>query len=201
MAETAGAMEALIQHLTKLPSIGRKTAERLAFHLLRAPKDDALALGKAIRVMRERIRRCSVCGNITEEDPCPICRDERRQRDLICVVEDAMDVVAFEKSEAFDGLYHVLDGCLSPLKGVTAEDLRIDALERRVKAGGVREIVLATNPSVDGEATAIYLWRLLSPHVESITRIGLGVPMGGSLEYSDGRTLRKALEGRTNLES
>ena len=200
MAKTANAMESLILHLTKLPSIGRKSAERLAFHLLRVAEEDALGLAGAIQTMRERIRRCSVCANITEADPCPICRDEDRQRDQICVVEDPMDIVAFEKSGAYDGLYHVLDGCLSPLKGITAEDLRIDALERRVRQGQVREIVLATNPSVDGEATALYLQSLLAPLVESITRIGLGLPMGGSLEYADARTLKKALEGRTKFE-
>jgi recombination protein RecR len=200
MAKTATAMETLILHLTKLPSIGRKSAERLAFHLLRAPKEEAFALAEAIRAMRERIRRCSICGNITEEDPCSICADERRQRDLICVVEEPMDIVAFEKSEAFDGVYHVLDGRLSPLQGVTADDLRIDSLERRVRQGAVRELILATNPSVDGEATALYLSRLLSPYVEKITRIGLGLPMGSSLEYADARTLKKALEGRTLLQ-
>ena len=200
MSKTAGAMETLILHLTKLPSVGRKTAERLAFHLLRAPQEDAIALAEAIRSMRARIRRCSICGNITEDDPCPICRDERRRRDLVCVVEDPMDIVAFEKSESFEGVYHVLDGCLSPLQGVTASDLRIDSLERRVRDGAVQEIILATNPSVDGEATALYLSRLLGPHVKKITRIGLGVPMGGSLEYADARTLKKALEGRMRVE-
>jgi len=199
MAKTVSAMETLILQLSKLPSIGRKSAERMAFHLLRTSKDDALALSDAIRSMRESVRRCSVCGNITEEDPCSICQDERRRRDLICVVEEPFDLVAFEKSEAYDGLYHVLDGCLSPLQGITSEDLRIEPLERRVREGGVREIVLATNPSVDGEATALYLSRLLAPHVETITRIGLGLPMGGSLEFADGRTIKKALEGRTKI--
>lgn len=199
MAQGAGAMEALILELSKLPSVGRKSAERLAFHLLRAPRDEALALSEAIRAMRESVRRCSVCANITEDDPCPICRNEIRRRDVICVVEDPMDIAAFEKSGAFDGLYHVLDGCLSPLQGITAEDLRIDSLERRVREGGIRELVLATNPSVDGEATALYLHRLLAPHVESVTRIGLGLPMGSSLEYADSQTLKKAFEGRTVL--
>ncbi len=199
MAKTVSAMETLILQLSKLPSIGRKSAERMAFHLLRTAEEDALALSDAIRAMRESVRRCSVCGNITEEDPCSICEDERRRRDLICVVEEPFDLAAFEKSGAFDGLYHVLDGCLSPLQGITAEDLRIESLERRVRAGGVNEIVLATNPSVDGEATALYLSKLLSPYVESVTRIGLGLPMGGSLEFADGRTIKKALEGRTKI--
>lgn len=190
-------METLILQLTRLPSVGRKSAERLAFHLLKVSKDEAMALADAIRLVRERIRRCSVCGNITEENPCSICTSERRRQDIICVVEDPMDLVAFEKSQAFEGIYHVLDGCLSPLQGITAEDLRIDALERRVKSGGVREVILATNPSVDGEATALYLSRLLSPHVEKITRIGLGLPMGSSLEYADSQTIKKALEGRS----
>jgi len=190
-------METLILQLTKLPSIGRKSAERLAFHLLRAPKEEAFALADSIRAMRESVRRCAICGNIGEEDTCAICRSERRRRDAICVVEEPMDVVAFEKSEYYDGLYHVLDGCLSPLKGITAEDLRIGSLERRVRAGGVREIILAMNPSVDGEATALYLARLLQPYVERVSRIGLGLPMGGSLEFADARTLKKALEGRT----
>lgn len=200
MTKPANAMETLILQLTRLPSIGRKSAERLAFHLLRVSKDEALALAEAIRQVRERIRRCSVCGNITEEDPCGICTSERRRKDLVCVVEDPMDLVAFEKSQAFDGVYHVLDGCLSPLQGITAEDLRIAPLERRAKAGGIREVILATNPSTDGEATALYLWRLLEPHVEKITRIGLGLPMGSSLEYADSQTLKKALEGRKNVE-
>jgi recombination protein RecR len=199
MPKTVSAMETLILHLSKLPSIGRKSAERMAFHLLRTAKEDALALSDAIRAMRESVRRCSVCGNITEEDPCSICQDERRRRDVICVVEEPFDLAAFEKSGAFDGLYHVLDGCLSPLQGITSEDLRIEPLEARVRGGGVSEIVLATNPSVDGEATALYLSRLLSPHVESVTRIGLGLPMGGSLEFADGRTIKKALEGRTRI--
>lgn len=197
MAKNVNAMESLILHLTKLPSIGRKSAERLAFHLLRAPKDEALALSDAIRAMRESIRRCTVCANITEDDPCSICANPSRRRDVICVVEDPMDLVAFEKSGAYDGLYHVLDGCLSPLQGVTADDLRIASLERRVREGGIVEMILATNPSVDGEATALYLQRLLAPHVATITRIGLGLPMGGSLEFADARTLKKALDGRT----
>lgn len=197
MNKPANAMETLILQLTRLPSVGRKSAERLAFHLLKVSKDEAMALADAIRLVRERIRRCSVCGNITEENPCSICTSERRRQDIICVVEDPMDLVAFEKSQAFEGIYHVLDGCLSPLQGITAEDLRIDALERRVKSGGVREVILATNPSVDGEATALYLSRLLSPHVEKITRIGLGLPMGSSLEYADSQTIKKALEGRS----
>ena len=182
MPNTANAMETLILQLTKLPSVGRKSAERLAFHLLKTSRDEAFALADAIRNMRERIRRCSICGNITEQEPCSICIDERRRQDVICVVEDPMDLVAFEKSQAYEGVYHVLDGCLSPLQGITADDLRIASLERRVRQGNIREIILATNPSIEGEATALYLSRLLTPHVQNITRIGLGLPMGSSLE-------------------
>ncbi len=199
MSIPANAMETLILQLTRLPSIGRKSAERLAFHLLKVPKDEALALASAIQEVRERIRRCSICGNITEEDPCAICSSERRRHDLICVVEDPMDLVAFEKSQSFEGVYHVLDGCLSPLQGITAEDLRIPALERRVRQGGIDEVILATNPSIDGQATALYLSRLLSPFVTKVTRIGLGLPMGSSLEFADSETIKKALEGRTGV--
>ncbi len=200
MDPSTNAMETLILQLTRLPSIGRKSAERLAFHLLKVPKNEALALSEAIRLVRERIRRCTICGNITEEDPCAICTSVRRRKDIICVVEDPMDLVAFEKSQAFDGVYHVLDGCLSPLQGITADDLRIASLERRVREGHVREIILAMNPSVDGDATAHYLSGVLSPHVEKITRLGVGLPMGSSLEYADSRTIQKALQGRSIVQ-
>jgi recombination protein RecR len=198
-------LELLIEELTKLPSIGQKSAQRLALHLLRMPREDALRLAEAIRAVKERVRFCSTCGNFTEEDPCLICRDPRREGAIVCVVEQPGDVMALERTGTFRGRYHVLGGALSPLDGTTPETLRIRELLERLRPGAagateVREIILATNPNVAGEATAVYLSQLLHPLGVKVTRIARGVPMGSDLEYSDLVTLQRALEGRSEVE-
>ena len=189
----------LIQQLAKLPGIGEKTAARLAFHILRAPAEDAAALGAAIIELRDRIRLCSVCCDFTEGDPCPVCRDERRDASIICAVAQPQDVVAIERTGGYRGRYHVLHGVLSPLDGVGPDDLRITELVRRAGAAGVGEVIVATNPSVEGETTAVYLAKLLRPLGIRTTRIATGVPMGGELEYADRLTLSRALDGRREI--
>jgi recombination protein RecR len=193
-------LELLIEELSKLPSIGQKTAQRLALHLLRIPREDALRLAEAIRAVKERVGFCETCGNFSEENPCLICRDERREKTVICVVEQAGDVLALERTGQFRGRYHVLGGALSPLDGTSPDDLRIAPLLRRLESGEVREVILATNPNVAGEATALYLSRLLGPLGVRVTRIARGVPMGSDLEYSDMVTLARALEGRREVD-
>jgi recombination protein RecR len=193
-------LELLVEELTKLPSIGQKSAQRLAMHLLRVPKEDALRLAEAIRAVKERVGFCSQCGNFSESDPCLICTDPARDGSIICVVEQPVDVLAFERTGQYRGRYHVLGGALSPLEGTHPEDLRIPQLLNRLKDGTVREIILATNPNVAGEATALYLSRLLGPLGVRVTRIARGVPMGSDLEYSDMVTLARALEGRREVE-
>jgi recombination protein RecR len=193
-------LELLIEELTKLPSIGQKSAQRIAMHLLRMPKEDALRLAEAVRALKERVGFCGVCGNFSETDPCPMCTDPRRDPAIVCVVEQPVDVLAFERSGSYRGRYHVLGGALSPLEGTHPEDLRIPQLLLRLKNGGIQEIILATNPNVAGEATAMYLSRLLSPLGVKVTRIARGVPMGSDLEYSDMVTLQRALEGRQEVE-
>jgi recombination protein RecR len=193
-------LELLVEELTKLPSIGQKSAQRLAMHLLRVPKEDALRLAEAIRAVKERVGFCSQCGNFSESDPCLICSDPARDGSIICVVEQPVDVLAFERTGQYRGRYHVLGGALSPLEGTHPEDLRIPQLLNRLKDGTVREIILATNPNVAGEATALYLSRLLGPLGMRVTRIARGVPMGSDLEYSDMVTLARALEGRREVE-
>lgn len=190
----------MIDELSRLPGIGPKTAQRLAFHLLHAPADVALGLARALEEARTSIRYCSVCGNFTEEDPCFICRDERRGKDVICVVERPRDVVAMEKSRAFNGFYHVLHGAISPMDGIGPEHLRIKELLKRLEGGGVREIILATNPNVEGDATALYLAGLLKPLGLMVTRIAHGLPVGADLEYADQITLSKSLEGRQEIK-
>ncbi len=196
-------VQRLVTELAKLPGVGPKTAQRLAFHLLREPKAAALQLADAIRETKERVGFCSVCCNIAETDPCPVCTDAARDRGVICIVESPANMLAIEKGGAYRGLYHVLHGALSPLGGVGPEDLRFRELERRLREGGVRELILATNPSVEGEATALYARELLQrmemlPAI-AVTRIAQGVPMGTDLEYADERTLALAIEGRRPL--
>lgn len=198
-------LELLVDELKKLPSIGQKSAQRLAMHLLKMSKDEAMRLAEAIRIVKEQVGFCNVCGNFSDTDPCLICQDERRDATLLCVVEQPVDVLAFERTGTFRGRYHVLGGALSPLDGTTPEDLRIQPLLERLQAppgGGpaIAEVILATNPNVTGEATALYLSRLLSPLGLKVTRIARGVPMGSDLEYSDLVTLARALEGRRELE-
>ena len=185
-----------VEAFANLPGIGPKTAQRLAFHLLRQPTETARGLAEAIVHMKEAVRFCSVCGNVTESDPCAICRSEQRDHQLICVVEDPLAILTIERTRAFKGVYHVLHGALDPLHGVTVEDLKIEELVRRVQSGGVEEVILATNPDVEGDATAGYLERRLAPLGVRVTRLARGLPVGGDLEYADEVTLARALEGR-----
>jgi recombination protein RecR len=185
-----------VEAFANLPGIGPKTAQRLAFHLLRQPTETARGLAEAIVHMKEAVRFCSVCGNVTESDPCGICRSEQRDHQLICVVEDPLAILTIERTRAFKGVYHVLHGALDPLHGVTVEDLKIEELVRRVQSGEVEEVILATNPDVEGDATAGYLERRLAPLGVRVTRLARGLPVGGDLEYADEVTLARALEGR-----
>lgn len=190
----------LIDELAKLPGIGPKTAQRLAFHLLNAPADVALNLARAMEEARTTIRYCSVCGNFTDEDPCIICGDERRRRDILCVVERPRDVVAMEKARGLRSVYHVLHGAISPMEGIGPEHLNIRNLFRRLEGGAVKEVILATNPNVEGDATALYLAGLIKPLGVLVTRIAHGLPVGADLEYADEVTLSKALEGRKEMK-
>ena len=193
-------LEQLIAELTKLPSVGQKSAQRLPLHLLRASREEALQLAEAIRAVKEHVGFCGLCGNFSEQDPCLICRDEQRDGSLVCVVEQPVDVLAFERTGQFKGRYHVLGGALSPLDGTHPEDLRIRQLLERLQREPIKEVILATNPNVAGEATALYLSRLLAPLGVRVTRIARGVPMGSDLEYSDLVTLARALEGRREVD-
>lgn len=192
-------VERLIEEFSRLPGIGPKTASRLAFYLLRAPKDQAAQLADALQQLRERITFCQVCYNISEMSPCPICADDTRDHGLICVVEEPLDVVAVERTREFRGVYHVLHGVISPVDGVGPEDLKIEPLLDRIRQGGVREVIVATNPNMEGEATAMYLARLLAPMGVRATRLARGLPMGSDLEYADEITLLRALEGRREI--
>jgi recombination protein RecR len=192
------AVENLVAQLTRLPGVGTRTAQRLAFHLLRVPKDEALALAAALAEVKERVRFCAECGNLTEEETCEICRDARRDRTVICVVEQPADLISVERTHEYRGLYHVLGGALSPLDGVEPGDLRIADLLGRVERNGVEEVVLATNPNMTGEATASYLADRLRGRVR-VTRLASGLPVGGDLEYADEVTLGRALAGRREM--
>lgn len=197
--QLAAPLERLIERLRSLPGVGQKSAQRLAFHILRSSEADVKALAAALVEVKERIRLCGVCFNITDVDPCLVCTDASRDRGVLCVVEEPHNLVAIEKSGGFRGLYHVLHGSLSPLKGIGPDDLKIPALLERLRDGVVKEIILATNPNVEGEATAVYLSRLLKPLGLKVTRIALGLPVGSELEYADEVTVGKALEGRREL--
>jgi recombination protein RecR len=192
------AVENLVAQLTRLPGVGQRTAQRLAFHLLQVPKAEALALSEAIAEVKERVRFCAECGNLTEDELCAICLDARRDRATICVVEQPADLVSLERTHEYRGLYHVLGGALSPLDGVEPEHLRVDELLRRVDRNGVSEVVLATNPNMTGEATAAYLADRLRGRVR-VTRLASGLPVGGDLEYADEVTLGRALAGRREM--
>jgi len=189
----------LIDELKRLPGIGQKTAKRLAFYLLREDREHALALSEAIRDAKDNIRECSVCNNITDSDPCQYCVGATRDQKMICVVEEATNIVAIERTRQFDGLYHVLGGALSPLHGRGPEQLKIRSLIERLKTGLVVEIILATNPTAEGEATAVYLSKLLKPLGVRVSRIAMGIPVGTDLEYADEVTMMKAMEGRRDL--
>jgi recombination protein RecR len=192
----------LIDELGRLPGVGRKTAQRLAYHVLRAPADEAQALAAALVAVKEQVAYCSTCCNITDigVDPCAICADARRDPARICVVEEPLDVLAIERTGEFRGRYHVLHGAISPIDGIGPERIRARELIARVAAGGVTEVILATNPNLEGEATAMYLADLLEPHVPAVTRIARGLPVGGDLEYADDVTLIRSFQGRRQVE-
>ncbi|MGD0962855.1 MAG: recombination mediator RecR [Candidatus Acidiferrales bacterium] len=199
MPDFAPSVTRLIDELKRLPGIGQKTAQRLAFYLLRVNREQALALSEAIREAKEKVRECSICNNITDTDPCHFCSSTTRSRVTICVVEEATNIQAVEKTRQFNGLYHVLGGALSPLQGVGPGQLKIRSLVERLKGGTVEEIIIATNPSAEGEATAVYLSKLLKPLGVRVTRIAMGIPVGSDLEYADEVTMAKAMEGRRDL--
>ncbi len=199
MVHFAAPIARLIEELGRLPGIGPKSAQRLAFHLLFAPREEVERLARAIVEAKERVRYCSRCWNLTEEDPCHICTDTSRDTTLLCIVEEPKDVVAMEKTRGFKGVYHVLQGAISPLDGVGPEQLRIRELLSRLSGEDIREIILATNPNVEGEATALYLARLIKPLGLRVTRIARGLPEGGDLDYVDEVTLSRALEGRREI--
>jgi recombination protein RecR len=198
MLKSAESVEKLINLLARLPGIGRKSAGRLAFHLLKIQKEEALELADAIRDVKEKVGFCSVCYSISESDPCHICSDPNRRNDVICVLEESVDLAAMEKVEGYNGLYHILCGRISPLDGVGPDDLKIKELLDRINSD-VKEVIIATNPNVEGEATALYLAKLLKPLDIKVTRIARGLPVGSDLEYADGVTLSRALEGRQEL--
>ena len=195
----AGPVQALINEFSKLPTVGPKTAARLVFHLLNRPRNEAQALAEAILAVKDRVRLCSICFSITEDDPCMICSDERRDATQICVVAEAKDIYALERTSAYRGFYHVLGGLISPMDGIGPAQLRVKELVDRIAAQSPAEIILATNPNAEGEATAVYLSRLLSPLGVSVTRLAYGLPIGGDLDYADEVTLAKAIEGRRAL--
>ncbi len=199
MALHAKPIDQLIEALTRLPGIGRKTASRLAFHILRSDLSEAQELARAILDVKEKIHLCSICFNLTDEDPCRICRDENRNREILCVVEGPNDLIAIENTGTFTGRYHVLHGTISPLEGVGPDDIKIKELMGRLQRKEVGEVILATNPTVEGGTTALYLTELIKPLGMKVTRIAYGIPMGGEIEYSDGMTLSKALEGRREV--
>ena len=189
----------LINELSKLPGIGTKSAQRLAFHILSLEDAEAERLAEAITCAKREMKYCSLCGNLTDEDPCAICSDPARRDDVICVVESPRDVMAMERIKEFNGLYHVLHGVISPMEGIGPEDINLKSLIQRLKANDVKELIIATNPNIEGEATAMYIARLIKPAGIKVTRIAHGIPVGGDLEYADEVTLLKSLEGRREL--
>lgn len=199
MAAVPEAVTRLIEEFSRLPGIGPKTASRLTYYLLRAPNEQVASLGEAIAQLKARIRYCSRCFNITENDPCPVCSDPKRDGGLICVVEEPLDLLAIERAGGYNGLYHVLHGAISPVDGIGPEDLRIRELVERLRREPVVEVILATNPSLEGEATAMYIQRQLLPFNVRVTRLARGLPVGGDLEYADAITLARALEGRQTI--
>jgi len=196
MEKYTKSMASLIQALKKMPGIGPKSAERMAFHILRLPHSEAKALAYSILKVKESIKFCKVCGNLSEEDVCSICKSPQRNKEIVCVVEQPTDIVSIEKSGAFSGLYHILGGALSPLDGVGPENIRIAELLARIKTGKIKEAIIATNSDSEGETTALYLSRILKKEKLKVTRIAYGLPMGSNLEYADRVTLAKALKGR-----
>ncbi len=200
MAHDANPLERVVAELSKLPGIGAKTAARLAFFILNQPEEEAQALARAIVDLKEKVRHCGICWNITEAEPCAVCRDARRDRSTVCVVESPADLLAIEATGDYRGLYHVLMGVLSPLSGVGPDDLTVKGLVRRLEDGQIKEVIVATNPTVDGEATAVYLAKLLKPIGVAVSRIALGLPVGSNLEYADKVTMARSLSARRTME-
>jgi len=196
---TAQPVSRLIEELNKLPGIGPKSAQRLTYFLVRMPEKEARALAEAILDVKEKIILCSICHNISDSDPCLICRGEGRDRTKLCVVEEPLDILALERTRGYRGLYHVLHGVISPMDGIGPDDLKIRELLKRIEDGGVEEVILATNPNLEGEATAMYIHRLLAPLGVRVTRLARGLPIGADLEYADEVTLTRALEGRQEI--
>ena len=199
MAYLAAPLARLVEQLERLPSVGHKSAQRLAFHILNMPDKSAEALVAAIQEARAQIHECKICHNLTDHEICPICSAENRDRSVICVVEDPRDVIAFERTREYAGLYHVLHGTISPMDGVGPDQIRVKELLVRVADEEVQEVIMATNPTVEGEATAMYISKLLKPFQVKVTRLAYGIPVGGDLEYADEVTLRRSLEGRNEL--
>ena len=194
-----GAVDRLVQELNKLPGVGPKSAQRLAFHLLRLPEEQTKMLAEAILTVKQQTRLCSSCFNITDSDPCPICRNPQRDRSQFCIVEQPQDILALEHTKTYHGLYHVLHGAISPTEGIGTADIRINELMERLKSGEVSEVILATNPTLEGEQTAMYLNKLITPLGIRVTRLARGLPFGTELEYADDVTLTRAIEGRQEL--
>jgi recombination protein RecR len=193
------ALGRMVEAFMRLPGIGRKSAERLAFAVLGMPKEEAAGIAQAILDLKDSSRYCTICNNITEEEVCSICRDERRDRSLICVVEEPSNILVLEKSATYRGTYHALLGAIAPLDGIGPEDLKVDGLLGRLRSGGVKEVIIATNPTVKGETTALYLSRIIKPLGISVTRIAYGLPVGGDIEYADENTVQRALQGRREM--
>jgi recombination protein RecR len=196
MPPAAGAVDRLIQELNRLPGVGPKSAQRLAFHLLRASDEQTKTLAEAILSVKQKTRLCSTCFNITDTDPCPICRNPQRTRSQVCIVEQPQDILALEHTKTYNGLYHVLHGAISPTEGIGTGDIRINELMERLKGGSVNEVILATNPTLEGEQTAMYLNKIILPLGIKVTRLARGLPFGTELEYADDVTLTRAIEGR-----
>lgn len=199
MAYSVAPLEKLVNQFERLPGIGKKTAQKLAFHVLSLPKDRALEFANAIMDAQNQIKKCKVCQTLTDGEICTVCSDERRDKSTICVVEDSKDVIAFERTKEYHGLYHVLHGLISPMDGIGPDELTIKELLARTSDGVVKEVIMATNPTVEGEATAMYISKLLKPMGIKVTRLAYGIPVGGNLEYADEVTLYRALEGRSEI--
>ena len=199
MSKFAEPLARLIDELKKLPGVGSKSAQRMAFHLLRSSSEDAEALASSIRLLKEKLHLCSVCSNITDIDPCTYCASPTRNQRLVCVVEEPTNIASIEKARFYNGVYHVLHGAISPLHGIGPEQLRIPSLLRRIESGSVDEVIIATNPTIEGEATAVYLTKLMKRPGVKVTRIATGIPAGSDIEYADEVTMLKAMEGRREL--
>jgi recombination protein RecR len=200
MSEKEHPLTRLIEELKKIPSIGGKTAQRIAFYIIGLSKEETDNLAEAIVSAKKNVRSCSICNNLTQKDPCEFCRDQNRDDTIICIVEESFNITSIEKTGIFKGRYHVLLGALSPLKGVGPEELKIDRLEKRIELGNFKEVIIATNPTADGEATASYLVKVIKKYCQKITRLAMGLPVGSDIDFADQVTIRKALEGRTELK-